>query len=92
VIRIAPDDAPRQTDDTPRGVVDQIARLLQNVAELLRLRGTLAKAEVNRAVRRALFGAGLMVAASIVPTPSCSTRTRSPPRPRMTGRLAPGPK
>lgn len=66
MIRIAPDDAPGHADDTPRGIVDQIARLLQDVAELLRLRGTLAKAEVNRAVRRALLGAGLIVAALIL--------------------------
>lgn len=44
-------------------VVDQIAGLARDVAELLRVRGTLARAEVNRTVRRALLGALLTVAA-----------------------------
>ncbi len=35
---------------------------------------------------------GLVVEASPLPMPFSSTRMRSPPRPRMTGRLAPGPK
>jgi hypothetical protein len=35
---------------------------------------------------------GLVFDASAVPRPLCSTRMRSPPRPRITGRDAPGPK
>lgn len=59
MIRIAP-------GDTPKSVVDQISRLLQDIADLLRLRGTLARAEVNRAARRALIGSALILAALIL--------------------------
>lgn len=52
--------------DTRNGVVDQIAGLLQDAAELLRLRGTLAREEVNRAARRVLLGALLIVAAMVL--------------------------
>lgn len=47
-------------------LMEQIAALLRDVADLLRLRGTLARAEVNRAVRRALLGAVLIMAAIVL--------------------------
>ncbi|HEY3248063.1 MAG TPA: phage holin family protein [bacterium] len=40
-----------------------MSRLLAHVAELIRLRGELARAEVNRTARRTMVGAGLAVAA-----------------------------
>jgi ABC-type cobalamin transport system permease subunit len=47
-------------------VIDQLSRLLADVAELLRLRGSLARSEVNRAARRALIGAALVLAALVL--------------------------
>lgn len=47
-------------------LIDQLSRLLADVAELLRLRGSLARSEVNRAARRALIGAGLVLAALVL--------------------------
>jgi ABC-type cobalamin transport system permease subunit len=47
-------------------VLDQLSRLLADVAELLRLRGSLARSEANRAVRRALIGAALVLAALVL--------------------------
>jgi len=47
-------------------VIDQLSRLLADTAELLRLRGSLARSEVNRAARRALLGAALVLAALVL--------------------------
>jgi hypothetical protein len=47
-------------------MLDQFSRLLADAAELLRLRGSLARSEVNRAARRALIGAALVLAALVL--------------------------
>ncbi len=46
--------------------IEAVSRLLTHIAELIRLRGELARSEVKSAGRRALLGAGLAVAAFVL--------------------------